>query len=265
MYNWDGSVGKILNSRSRQGTISDNARTQSGWLGIAYLDLCSVFQGDHSLLRFVRDRMPGNVSVEQIGKHAVLTARSDGLPPRRGNPFDVSIWLAPGKGFMPEVIDIFRGTGDEKVHHATRVNTLSEVSPGFWLPVKSRIAVYVTERASKFYGQESGYILVDVDLARSRFNCELDDSVLEVRFPFGTTVLDDVKHVTYVIGGNNTVDHLEKLATLGKETIEDVRRYAQNHDLESTQAGRPLFRYILVLAPLLVMGVLLAIRLRRRS
>ncbi len=260
---WDGAVDRRLDFAQRTGRISGLSRTQSGFFGICYLDLFRYFDGDYTYAKFIRDRM-ALASVESEGGLVVLSARSDLDSMVRGNPFGVRLFLDPSRSFMPVRIDLTYG--DDPIPQSRYTNDLAEVSPGLWAPVRSRVAVFVRDKESKYYGKELGYLLAEVDLPRARFNVDLDSKVFELEFPTGVLVHDDIRNMSYRAGAEKQESYLDQLATQGRLSVDQLRANTPRLREATVVSWHPSRKVLIgVNAVLLATVVVFSLRTKRRA
>jgi hypothetical protein len=217
---WDGGVDRRLDFGRRTGRIISMSRTQSGFFGVCFLDLFRDFDGNYTYARFIRDRME-NASVEKEGDLIVLATRSNPTATIRGNPFGVRLFLDPDRGFMPTRIDLTYG--DDPIPQSRYTNELAEVLPGLWAPIRSRVSVFVRDKNSKYYGQELGYLLAEVDQSRSQFNGDIDPSVFDLTFPAGVMVHDEIRNTSYRAGAEKLDSYLDQLATQGRLSVDQLQ------------------------------------------
>lgn len=219
---WDGAVDRRLNFAQRTGRVAGASFNMPAFFGIAYLHLFRHFDGDYTYAKFIRDRM-SSARVESEGGLIILSARSTPDNLFRGNPFGVRLFLDPSRGFMPARIDLTHGYGDDPVPQSRYTNELAEVAPGLWAPVRSRVSVFVREKWSKHYGQEMGFMEVEVDRPRARFNVDLDASAFELKFPAGVMVHDEIRNTSYRAGAEKLDSYLDQLATQGRLSVDQLR------------------------------------------
>jgi hypothetical protein len=242
---WDGMVQKELDPSQRSGVIFGHGKTLTSPSGVVFLDLYRSFDGEYSYVDLIRSRPPQDVTLKQQGRLIVVTT-----PPQpdlriRSSGFGVTLVLDPDRGFMPTTIDLHIVENGELVLQSRYENELSEVEPGVWLPLRCRLPVYVRDKTSAFKGKELGYHLVEVDRSRSRFNCDLNESLFTLQFPPGTVVTDEIRKTRYQVGSGTRENYLSDLAVQGRLSAEELRE-ARPKLYATTVVSRPIWKQVLV-------------------
>jgi hypothetical protein len=263
---WDGEVAKHYNSAAKQlGLEADiNATTPPG------LDYEALFRtlGDLSWIEIVRARPETRVEGQEGDQFILYTPPT----PQGGynmSPFGYRIWLDSGKNFLPSRIqDLLESSGEEFVYTDAE-QTLEEVQPGVWAPVRSVFTHYPSPSTHPPAAalQKIGESAITVDMSLTRFNPEIPDSAFTLDVPVGTTVFDEITGTKYIYGqAHDRASHLSELVLQGKASVEKLKELGAGP--VEQEPPRPVSRTLVVLnlvGLLLVLAAIAAYRVRARK
>jgi hypothetical protein len=222
---WNGEVEKELSNIRHFGEITGWSLSRNPEYGLAYHELFSSYSPGYSYVAMIRDRPPGSVSAIRESKYIVLAIPSAPETNTLAAWRSARLTLDPTKGFMPAKIEIFVHKKDEDAALYDRLeNTLAEVLPGIWAPIRSSRTNFALERKSKFFGKPFTIQEISIAPERMAFNKSIDNSIFALDFPVGTLVQDNVAHTSYSIGAGNRKKYLEHVTGVGKSTVAELKK-----------------------------------------
>jgi hypothetical protein len=219
---WDGGTGVLLNTGQRSAEIAPIPPAFSGVQALAYFRLFRDYGHGYSFSQFIRDRWPKSSSIRQSAGLVLIRCEPQAVR-HTGSPSGLELSLNPNRGFMPEQIDFLMGKTDDAVVRMRIRNELSEVLPGVWLPVRSRLSSLVTDQKSQHFGVETVMQEYEVDATRSRWGVLVDDAVFELEIPVGTDVRDRIRGAVYQAGAETREQYLDTLASIGRLSLEETK------------------------------------------
>lgn len=203
---WNRQTHQVFDGAGMTATVDPIAHTRPAPFGIDYLNTFLCYDGSMTYCDFVRSRSPGSRSVSVDGDLVIVSAEPEPHRIVHHNKTGVRLYLSPDEGYLPRRIDTVLAYGTESPVLNTRLeNTLEEVTPGVWLPTRSRFSTFVCTRefsGSARFGEESSRMEIEVDRSASKFNEPLDDAVFRFELPAGTQVLDRVQQAVYRAGAD---------------------------------------------------------------
>ncbi len=264
---WNASEYMAFEAVESTGNVASLADTVSDANGFCYTNLWKAISPHLTYVEFVRVRIPFGVSLKKENGKFVLSAPPVPQELVDFNKFGVRLELDPDRNFMPSSIDIVQyfdntRTADLFMRYE---NQLAEVRPNLWLPVASRAVNYQwSDPDSTFYGEEVAYQSITVNLDRSQFDAVHSDELFEIAFPQGTDVWDEVRQIRYIVGAEQSAEHLNWLARRGR--LGSQRLAESKAPFRSVSFIEPSrFRMLLVFANvLLVLAIAIVIILRSR-
>lgn len=146
-------------------------------------------------------------------------------PPMPGAIVDLApsgfrLFLDPQKRFMPVVLEQTRfEQGKIVVQLRREVNEFKKLSNGVFVPVRFTTTVF--DRDSKqTYGEPVQEAVVVVDSTRSSWNASIPDKVLQLSFPAGVKVSDQIRKANYVVGKNDPGENIKGIVTNAREYVD---------------------------------------------
>jgi hypothetical protein len=219
---FDGEIARVLNHKANQGYLGP-ARRQYAEQDEDYLTFYANETGRVSFLDVFRDRRDVRLVVDPSDRDAVGIE----APPQEGirriySTHGYTVWLDPKHGMLPSRIEIRRRTKDgENPWRRIVVNRFTAVRGGGWAPIE--VAVTSLAGVGPIKGQPTQEAVTLVDMARSKWNEPVDESLFELAFPGGIFVLDDLRQITFVTGNSEPETDLEALAKSAQSVVPNRR------------------------------------------
>jgi hypothetical protein len=136
--------------------------------------------------------------------------------------FGYTVWLDPEHGMLPSQIEIKQRDADGDVLLSGRmvIREFTRLENGAWAPVKAVTTRFV--KSGPLKGSASQEAVATVDIARSTWNKPLADSLFTIAFPPGTSILDDLRKVTFVTGNPQREANLDRLAAQARNVMDNA-------------------------------------------
>ncbi len=221
---WDGETAKSYAPQAKRLMLESElvVIAPNGPPQLDYESLRRRATGTLDRIKIMRER-PGTKLERQEGTHFVLST------PPTSEPFDFSpygirVWLDASRNFMPTRIQHLLEESGEEVVATEWENTLAEVGPNVWAVASSLVSGYAPVKSEKANPLKTFTTEVSVNMAISKFNPAISDSVFTIDIPIGTMVSDSITGKRYVFGkANDPAAHLSELVLKGKAAVEQLK------------------------------------------
>lgn len=186
---WDGEALRTLRSEPSVSQLTIEAISTSPLPAIDYEAFYRSLRPEvEDLIEVMRVR-PGTKVEGRQGEEYILYTPA-GVGPFNMSSLGFRVWLDSTKNFMPTRIQHFSLSNSDKETLVAQIdNTLEEVQPGVWAPVKS-VMCHFAPGSPPRKGQE---VTVAVDLQRSKFSLQVPDSMFKLEAPAGARVYNGLE------------------------------------------------------------------------
>jgi beta-lactamase regulating signal transducer with metallopeptidase domain len=252
---WNGELAKTIIPKLKQFSVAGNQGSMLGSYEWFYAAEAGVPWTD-----MMRQR-PGTVVERLEGDLVVIYTPTSSGKPYHYSPFGYRIWLDSKKNFLPagmeQLLDLdharpISSRNDKAsdvrppaLENGTQIvyvrfdNTLQEISPAVFAPMKSVILWYpmikLPEGAERKEASES---VMTVDRKLSRINVPIDQSLFQLEVPLGFWVGDDICHRTYEFGKANTsLTQISQWVLQGKISVKDYEEFVKKSDVAKKPVG----------------------------
>jgi hypothetical protein len=151
-------------------------------------------------------------------------------------PFGYRVWLDPAKNFQPIRIHRILDLGGTLITDFEQENTLGEVAPGVWAPLKVVVSFYAQDKSSATAARRPKSVaVVTMNPNFSRFNVPIDESLFQLPVPPGYQVGDDVCHRVYEFGKAKTsLTQISQWVLEGKMSAKDYKAFVKRTGVAGT-------------------------------
>jgi hypothetical protein len=221
---WDGELAKCELPRVKQFTV-DGTRAR---FGACYEYARASCANGSDMIDVLRKRR-GTV-VERADEHGIVVSTPATLP------FGYRVWLDPAKGFQPARIHRLLNVDGTLITDMEQENTLEEVVPGVWAPVKFAISIYSQSKKTATRARRLGFTqVITMNRKFSRFNVPIDESLFQLPVPAGFQVGDDVCHRVYEFGKAKTsLTQISQWVLEGKMPAKDYKAFVKRTGVAAT-------------------------------
>ncbi|MEX0677735.1 MAG: hypothetical protein WD063_11705 [Pirellulales bacterium] len=254
---FDGEITRTLNEKSRQGYLGP-ASAQYVQQDEDYLTFYANELGEVPLVDILRERTGTRLIEDPLHAGAVVLDTAPEMG-RNCAQFGYTIWLDAKHGMLPSRIDMRWkvASGEVLPWRQIVVRKFIDLPGDGWAPAEVSITTLAREGPIK--GSPTQEAVAVVDVARSRWNQPLDESLFTLAFPPGISVLDDLRRVQFVTGNPRLEANLDELAKHAKKVIRNPLRVAE----VPPRTNWPLI--LLVAVNVVILLAIVAVLWRRRA
>lgn len=221
---WDGTILNAYSEGAKQLEIRQDIVTIATTIEEDDYEIIYRNAG-HELdrIQLMRERVDTKLLPSDGSGHIILETRPK--PQDNYSPFGWRVWLDQDRNFMPVKILHFIDHGEELSDFRIWENTLKEVSPGVWAPVRSKMTTfYGTDQESPVYGQRTAVCELTIDEDASSFNMPVSDDEFKLDVPVGTEVFDRVVGTHYFHGTDDASNDIKEIVAQGRLAVDDLQR-----------------------------------------
>src|SRR5439155_19731248 len=232
---YDGGVGRMWNPRYRE-CIVDDPPIQMVTDGIDYLGTYRNIFGNLSLISCLRERTNVRI-VEDGSRQGQIVLETLPLPAKTAVAafsmgFRVS--LDPMKGFMPTRFEHLEELGGRLVLcSSVTVTRWQQLKNGAYAPTRAIFRSYDREPERGTFENLYCEAELSVEPGGSSWNIDIPDKEFELPLPRGTTVIDQVNKVHYVLGSPDPGKNLRELASDARDQMPITVRPKESETGES--------------------------------
>jgi hypothetical protein len=203
---WDGAVLTLYDAPAKELT-KDSWPSSMSPSGPAFCDYDTLYRYVSTCTYADVFRQRPHSKAEQQGRDVCVLYTPPLIGSYEYSPFGFRVSLDQTKNWMPVQVDyLLEVAGKEIVDHRIE-NTLDEVVPRVWAPVKTAFSSFQNGSPRKF---SEGTVLVD--RKQSSFNTEIADSDFRVEVPRGTnvTVVGDARAAKLFAGTDSLAEAIRQ-------------------------------------------------------
>ena len=217
---WDGEIAKEVRVASKQLIVDVNLLHVRGTLP----DFESWYRspGGKSFADIMRERPATKLEAKDADQCVLYTPPTDGR--FEWSPFGFRVWLDLTKNALPSRIEYLLSIDGREVVYRRCDNSLDEVAPGVWAPVKVVTSGFPPIVQADVPPRRATAGIAVVYRVFSSFNNEVPDSVFDVQVSPGTEVNDRIAGARYIFGkANDAKSHLSEAVLRGQRPAADLR------------------------------------------
>ncbi|MGM0490848.1 MAG: hypothetical protein ACQESR_29335 [Planctomycetota bacterium] len=207
---FDGEIVKTVNMDQYRGLIQPPLirYTKNGH------DYFSFIRGPYFCTPYeelFRQRPETTVSTTEAGMVLVESPLGgDDLP-----DFSWKVWFDPDRGLLPVRCERYRYS-KRLLFNTSVIERAQEVDDGVWIPTKVIFTEFNCFKEFGHFQEPISVTTTTVELSQSRFNSPVSNDLFDLAFPSGMRVIDEVRELTFITGGNGTEKNLDKLVADAK-------------------------------------------------